>query len=355
MTAQEIFEENDNAQQNLLSGSMSLFSLSPSSASVSPANKKEEKDAYEFGNDRPTLHAPGWHSAGSPNETFTLVQDCTGKNDFEFRNLPFYSQVIFTSPTSQKELILGTSSIIATSDITSSINNNQKIHTFVHLFHKLLFEPEFAHIYLMAKEVLPLMEEIFSKKKKPNQKETSCHFHFHCGNWINSGCVPITNADLSTYSEKQANMIGNSIYPLIISLNDIVMMKMSQYYALMLDKFMKLSMPEWINWKPPIYQMARFNFHKHYIVSSSSLSNNKKLKCNEFFNIRSIATKFGFVAVFFIGDFTGGEILLKDFKVKIQVKPGDLLFFRGGIKYSIYDYVGTFGTIVLFTEEKIFI
>ena len=62
----------------------------------------------------------------------------------------------------------------------------------------------------------------------------------------------------------------------------------------------------------------------------------------------------GWVAMICCGNFTGGYLVLADLGVKLDFKPGDIIFFRSRLlEHFITDFVGERSSLVFFTHENV--
>lgn len=62
----------------------------------------------------------------------------------------------------------------------------------------------------------------------------------------------------------------------------------------------------------------------------------------------------GWVAMVCWGDFSGGYLALPDLGVKLDFKPGDIIFFRSRLlEHFVTDFEGERSSMVFFTHENV--
>ena len=63
----------------------------------------------------------------------------------------------------------------------------------------------------------------------------------------------------------------------------------------------------------------------------------------------------GWAGQIVVGTFTGGLLVFPDMGVKIQMEPGDVLFFKPALlEHYVEDYTGSRPSIVLFTQDSVY-
>ena len=62
----------------------------------------------------------------------------------------------------------------------------------------------------------------------------------------------------------------------------------------------------------------------------------------------------GWVAMVYWGNFDGGHLVLPDLQVKLDFKPGDIIFFRSRLlEHFVTDFQGERSSMVFFTHENV--